>query len=335
MATHADAVPMLSDAVLMMLAAGPLPYLRTSRSLCQERSIAIADLSDSDGSAIRRIYEMLGHLDPPDSGDEGTSGEPTRVSAGDCAELRTLFGSLGQQHDYAGGSFAREVLHDVRSGASGALISALGWASSSLDALFSVRLLARDHRKLMRSAVRDLDPPRRARDLTFRPHSVAQLLSGLRASGSLREGVSLAVDCRFEGMVSACCVELGTLERVLYNMANNALRHASHGRVGVWLLPVASGGGQDVRIVVANFVAAADAQVLRQLFGSDLSPLFEGSFSSTGSGIGLHTCAELVADAYGLACAAAAVDGGHVGARIIEDAFVAWFHWPALGARDA
>ena len=44
--------------------------------------------------------------------------------------------------------------------------------------------------------------------------------------------------------------------------------------------------------------------------------------------MGLSICGEFVANAYGLAGASEAVAGGHVGAKVVNSAFVAWFHWP-------
>ena len=53
-----------------------------------------------------------------------------------------------------------------------------------------------------------------------------------------------------------------------------------------------------------------------------------GDFSTTGSGYGLRIVSELVGAAYGIGSVERLVTSGHIGARLVDDRFVAWFHWP-------
>ena len=67
------------------------------------------------------------------------------------------------------------------------------------------------------------------------------------------------------------------------------------------------------------------------IFASDSASLF-GTFTTSGSGHGLRIVSELVGRAYGVASVDTLVKDGYVGAKIIEDSFVTWFHWPLAGA---
>ena len=88
---------------------------------------------------------------------------------------------------------------------------------------------------------------------------------------------------------------------------------------------------RDLRIAVANSISAAQREVLLQLLAKDPNALF-GSFTTSGTGYGLRIVSELVGRAYGLASTAALTKGGYVGAKVVEDGFVGWFHWPLSGA---
>lgn len=42
----------------------------------------------------------------------------------------------------------------------------------------------------------------------------------------------------------------------------------------------------------------------------------------------MRICADFVCNAYGLPTVDQALGEGHLGARFIDEFFVAWFHWP-------
>jgi signal transduction histidine kinase len=199
-----------------------------------------------------------------------------------------------------------------------------------------VHFRVRDHRKIMRGALLELDDPRRERDRSLKRHDVQLLVekwSGARVpvegDGGVRE-VGVRLDQRFDGSVCESCIEFTALDRVLYNLINNALRHARGGGVHVVLSAVPEGEPTDLHVAVANRVAPADAAALRGRFGDDLGGLFAGGYSTTGSGLGMRICADMVGNAYGLDEPEDCVDGGYLGAVLEGDVFGAWFHWPLV-----
>ena len=132
------------------------------------------------------------------------------------------------------------------------------------------------------------------------------------------------VDSTYEGPVSRRCLEFSALDRVLYNLMNNAVRFTADGMVTLYLREI----GANLRFVVVNEIASTQVATLRESRGDDLGGLFLGGFTTGGDGIGLSICGEFVANAYGLPDVSAAVRGRHVGVEVAGEAFVAWFHWP-------
>jgi hypothetical protein len=57
---------------------------------------------------------------------------------------------------------------------------------------------------------------------------------------------------------------------------------------------------------------------------------YRGGFGSPSNG--LRIVSELVGRAYGVPSTEAMTKGGYVGAKIVDDGFVGWFHWPLSGA---
>ena len=75
------------------------------------------------------------------------------------------------------------IVHDIRGGALNALalqLSRIGPGAFDPSITASVAFLVRDHRKMMRGLVADLDPAARARDLEMIPHSLSTLVEALR-----------------------------------------------------------------------------------------------------------------------------------------------------------
>ena len=66
--------------------------------------------------------------------------------------------------------------------------------------------------------------------------------------------------------------------------------------------------------------------------GGELSRVFQGGYTTGGTGLGLRICADLVCHGYQLPSLRTALDRGYLGARIVRDQFAAWFHWPARRA---
>jgi signal transduction histidine kinase len=227
----------------------------------------------------------------------------------------------------------RQILHDVKGGAFQALavyLQLLTLDALSADQLHRVFFLARDQLKIMRNALPELDPEGVARDEARRLHAVGLLVEKWQRAEHHLPGRSAAVevDCRYQGAIAERCLEFAALDRVIYNLVNNAAAHSADGRVRLAILPVPPAAPRDLRIAVANPVSDEQRRALESRFPDGLGALFHGGFTTGGSGLGLRICADFVANAYGLATVDQALAGGHIGAAIVAGQFVAWVHWP-------
>lgn len=227
-----------------------------------------------------------------------------------------------------------KTIHDIRGGGLTPLIGRLQLAQRSnrtADDARALFFLARDHLKIMRNALLGLDDVQRAIDQQPRLHGTSLILEKWQ-SAILLEGdrkIRLEVDAHFQGYVSECCLEFGALDRIFYNLINNACRHTADETIRLTMLdlrqPGRDGRGENVRFVFDNTL---DDDDLHRLAGRHLTELFHPGVSSTQSGLGLTVVADFVAAAYGLPSREQALEAGYVGARLVKDQFVVWLHWP-------
>lgn len=244
------------------------------------------------------------------------------ASAGQLGEATSASG----EHDPA----VRKAVHDIRGGG----LTVLLGTADLLDLLPGDRGVvrkcvdaARDHAKIMRNLLPDIDPAVRAADEATKAHGIEHFTSkweGMATRGPTGP-VSVSVRCSFAGAISARCLETSSIDRVVYNYVNNAVRFAAGGAVTVWVFPVTAGL---TRWVVQNAIAADQATFLAERAG-DLGRLFAGGITRGGSGVGLANCAEIVADCFGLSSPAEAVSRGYLGAVTKGSDYYTWFHWPA------
>ena len=139
--------------------------------------------------------------------------------------------------------------------------------------------------------------------------------------------VAVAVRCEYRGGITASCLENAAVDRVLYNHVNNAARHAADARVSITVFAVA--GGRSVRWVVSNAVTAEHRAWLDGSVEPGMGKLYADGATSTGSGIGLASCVDFVAAAFGVT-AEQALTRGYLGAQLGDGEYNAWFHWPAF-----
>ena len=187
---------------------------------------------------------------------------------------------------------------------------------------------------MMRNAAPDLDPERYARDLQPNPHDIRLIIDKWHEAAHTA-GTAIAtvrVDCSFEGATSQYCSVFSALDRVLYNLINNAVQHGTGAVVDLVIFAPNAGQPRDVRFVVLNRITSEHRARLDQQFDGQFSRLFQGGFSTAGTGLGLRISAEFVADAYGLRNVETCVRGKYVGATPMEDYFVSWVHWPVARA---
>jgi signal transduction histidine kinase len=329
--------PALSFEQLYALAPAALPSYRTSRYVGDDNSVVLADFAPDSQQTLRDLYHALLEL-------LALTGQykarpipldvlkPALESLGWSATLKRLQ-ELEASPDRPAAPHLGEVIHDVRGGSCMALalnlqLLQLGIAEAedSLRAFF----MTRDHLKIMRNAIRDIDVARYQADLEQKLHNVKLIVE--KWSDSVYQlansAATILVDCRFAGNISERCLEFSALDRVLYNLVNNAVRYAADDQVHIVIFPLDAESPRDVRFVIYNNISAEHGRLLSDRFGRQLSQLFAGGFTTGGSGLGMSICAQFVANAYGLQDTAQALDERYLGATRLDDCFVAWFHWP-------
>lgn len=329
----------LTPARLSALAPTQLVSHRTQRSTGTRLSVSLAEFSPDDQATILGLYRALSQL--------LTALEATRedVAASQAAmhgfTERAAWGELIKATQQLGrrpnaqpaDDRLSAVIHDLRGGSLTALsvnIQLLELGLLAPNDTLRLFFLTRDHLKMMRNGIYDLDQDRYQRDLQQRPHSVQLLVEKWSAANHhlQQHTAEIIVDCQFDGIISERCIEFAALDRVLYNLINNAVRFAADGLVYLAIFPLAA--AHDLRFVVYNLTTDEHQQRLRERFDGDLSQLFQGGFTTGGSGLGLRICAEFVTDAYGVGSSERSVAEGYLGAQLHDNYFVSWFHWPVV-----
>ena len=358
----------LDESSLIALAPAQLANHRTERYGGGGMGVRMSDLAPDDQARIRALYlalsSLLGDLrialripagdgaapggfsnGSPDVGDTSVAEVPRAVevlrrTAADPLWIAAINGtralrypSMDSGASDAAVTLQRQALHDVRSGALAALaltLQLISMGGATTADVVRCFYLTRDHLKIMRNALEDIDSVARERDRGQREHG-SDLLFEKWSAATHRlapdRWARVEVDSNYDGPVSQRCLEFSALDRVLYNLMNNAARFTADGVVELYLRSI----GDNLRFVVVNAASAEQRALLDESQGDSLGNLFLGGFTTGGEGVGLSICGEFVANAYGLPGAAEAVEGGHVGATNVDGAFVAWFHWP-LGA---
>ena len=344
---------------LLTLAPLQLPNHRHSRYGGDELCLSLADLAEADQRLLRHLYAVLSELLYSIAG--GQDGVPHKWRQVEAWVQRHGLDTLIDQtrelgvasHQQSAGELLAKTVHDLRGGALSTLLGRLQLLDqlphddAQLNRLF---VLSRDHLKIMRNAITDLDAERREADRKPKAHAMQLMLDKWQNAvvGPKRQEprVEMHIDCRYEGALTECCLESAAIDRIFYNLTNNAARHAANGRLDMVIFPVPDAAGGTLRFVLSNEVSDKDAASLRLLTGSGgpptpkpdpgqgaaLVPLFTPRVSSTGSGLGLTVVADFVAKAFGLPDRRAALQGRYVGATLDGRTFRAWFHW--LAAND-
>jgi signal transduction histidine kinase len=177
---------------------------------------------------------------------------------------------------------------------------------------------------MMRNAIYDIDVITRAADERLRIHSIYDYIkkwNNFEYHHSNRI-ITIRVQCYYEGNVTTCCLEASALDRVLYNLINNALRFSAGDSIILSIFPV----GDILRWVVENTIRPEDAEWLHKTLGENTSALFKGGVTHGGNGLGLSNCADIVAASFGVS-STEAIDEKYITAKIIDDTFYACFHW--------
>jgi len=128
----------------------------------------------------------------PSLADAQRLGEATRASGSDCHATR-------------------RVIHDIRGGGLTILLGSAGILElmpGDESLLRTCADAARDHAKIMRNLLPDLDPDVRAADETAKPHGIGHFVEKWDEV-TLRDGtVQVQIRCTFDGTISARCLAL-------------------------------------------------------------------------------------------------------------------------------
>jgi hypothetical protein len=230
-----------------------------------------------------------------------------------------------------------QVIHDVRGGALQSLL--IRWEmhavfSNTTQGVSAIFFLLRDHLKIMRNCVADLDSKRFADDSTRKDHGTDLLLEKWTSSEFYGSTIPAQIEfgCTYQGTLCESCLEFSTLDRIIYNLLNNAARNANDHVVQFHILPVPKQEmAENLRFVVANHVSVEQSERLAAAV-PDLGQLFHRGFTTDGHGVGMSIVADFCTQAFGVYDDEKAQKEGYYGAKWIDDNFVAWFHWPVAGA---
>lgn len=227
---------------------------------------------------------------------------------------------------------ARQTIHDLRGGSLTALIATVGLLKDVPDSadVLQMYYYARDHLKIMRNGVPEIDPPAARRDGADSPHSFDLLRQKWSRGSFAFAGTEwpVVLDCAVSGAVAERSLEFAALDRILYNLVNNAARHGSPGPISLTVFTPGSPANPNACFAVANRVALDRQAELLRLTGGNPGRLLRGGLSTSGGGMGLQICAQFVRHAYGLASVDELLAEKFAGVQLVGDHFVAWFHWP-------
>ena len=348
--TRASSSSSMPEEPLLALAPLSLPNRRNTRYIGDDSYIGLDQLADRDQTLLKNLYQILGELLSA-LVDTATDNAAKWQEVIRWTEHHDLNGLIDEVREMGVASHARgstealaKAMHDLRGGALSALLGRLQLVTRlprTERELQTIFVLTRDHLKIMRNAVVGLDEPRREADRIPKAHAARLIVE--KWHGSVvgpnwgERPIRFLVDCRYDGALTECCLESAAIDRIFYNLANNACRHASGDRLEMAIFPLPS--GECLRFVLSNQVNEEDARLLRGLqpegadsvdrgTGQSFFVLFEPTVSSTGSGFGLTVVADFVASAFGLKNRQEALRNRYVGAVLDGSTFRVWFHWP-------
>ncbi len=335
----------LSREVLLGLAPSDAITSRKARFVEPEGGLSMADIPQHDREILKDLYWFISDLNqhatrlrerPRGSMDELLAFLADNSYSGlvdRCSELGVELKGVPNTEAL------RLAYHDIRGGSLVALIAHLDLieiGQAQDEDIDRIRILSRDHRKIMRNIIPDIDPVSRARDLELRYHGM-DLLREKWAKTSYQftnSSSGITVHSDFSGAVADCCMEFSFLDRVIYNLINNASRFSADRSVQLHVFALDDAEATNLRFVVVNKISSHHHQALEAQLNGNMSRLFAGGFTTGGNGLGMRICADCVAHGYGLSSPDEARENGYLGAKLIADYFVAWFHWPARRDRD-
>jgi signal transduction histidine kinase len=328
---------------LRALAPLDLASFRESRYTGDQMSLALADFAPADQQIIQHLYGTLNELlrllkrrwdalDDP----EGAAELVQFVQQMDWSQYLEQVRDLGNAtYPIQPSEMLRKVVHDVKGGGFMALslyLQMLDMGMEQPDDVPRMFFLTRDHLKIMRNAIQGIDPETQARDASSIDHGVSLLAEKWdHAHHRVQDTTAeVVLTNTFDGVISERCLEFSALDRVIYNLINNATRHTANGKVYFAIVPLDEEQPQHLRFVIYNPVQPEQRATLQERFADNLGELFRGGFTTGGTGVGLRICADFVNNAYGIHSFEKGLSGGYFGAQLLGDYFVNWVHWPMV-----
>lgn len=328
----------LSDELLRSLAPTSLQIQRQNRYDGGGFGVSLSKFAPDDVSiiiqlynAVKRIYELWLYMkDAPNY--ELMKTQLINQFASDSFLASTQSIGMPTRSMDKLTSTIRKVTHDVRGGALAVLtgyatmMRALDLGDETETYIENAVLMARDHAKLMRNAIVDLDSIVRQADESLKVHYIDDFVKKWhKATINIADkSVGVEVNCIFDGSITNRCLETSAIDRILYNYINNAARFTTDERVILTIFPI---NDSLVRWVVENSLSAEQVAWLDENTGNDLKKLFRGGLTRGGHGIGLSGCTDFVASSIGV-LPEDALEMAYLGAKRIDSRYYAWFHWP-------
>lgn len=331
----------LTTSELQMLAPGKLRSYRHDRYHGEDQRVSLSFFAAEDQVLLRKFYDALlklsAVLKPHHDHHSGCRDDLEKFlrtpAYQTLLECPARLGHAAAPEE-SSESFNR-IIHDLRGGAFQALFfqfQLFETAPEEARGIDNLYFLVRDHLKIMRHCVQDIDLERLKLDSLMRPHDTQLLVEKWAQADfhAIKRPVHVDLTCLYAGTLCESCLELASLDRIIYNLMNNAAQYAADGLVHFYILPVPEPEPESIRFIIANKVAEEQRQVLVDRFRNDLSEIFRGGFTTGGHGIGIRTCADFCSHAYGVFDFTRAKEAGYFGARWAGDYFAAWFHWPII-----
>lgn len=330
-----------SNDIYTSLAPNNLRLNRPDRYTGAGFDITLNQLANEDIAIVRKVYNAVKHIydlwlymssDPNyDLLREELKQFANKAFLTEAQQLGT--------NTKEGSAQVAKAIHDIRGGG---LTSLAGYAQliprlqdgKDLRYVKQAVFIARDHAKMMRNVVPDLDPVFREADEGMKLHHIDEFVAKWRDFIFELEGkhVRVMAQSSFEGFITNRCLETSAMDRILYNYINNAARFAATDEIHLTVLPV--NGGSTTRWVIENKLTESQYEWLGQNFNLDLKPLFAGGYTRGGSGIGLSNCTDFVAASFGVR-PDDAIEQQYLGAAVDGLTYYAWFHWPAYVPQSA
>lgn len=319
------------------------PYPAT-RFQYRAAAISVGELPSEDIEVLTNLYQVLQVLETEVRPSDGRMQMmPDAICAlADSLAYDNAIAALnqlakhGQMTDLP--APVAKAYHDVRSGSLAALtmlldLFRLGMGQEELAEQFY--MLCRDHLKIMRNCIYDLDVEGFENDLMPVDHNVSLLEEKWSNKRYCIPDACAEIQfiSRFDGVVSSCCMEFAALDRALYNLINNATRFTADERVKVVVTADQPSGHANLRFAISNAVNPADMARLKDTLTAkraDLTSLFAGGITLGGNGFGMRICADLVCHNYELDRVDTALEQGLLGIDISDEQFRVWFSCPGI-----